>query len=124
MRIGELAAHTGLSRDTLRFYEKQGLLEGRRQANGYRDFDARSVIWLQYVRMAQTLGFSLAEIRTHGARIQAAPDQERALNQLLADKLQVVDQRLAELTALRQDIAARIGTACPLGETPGIPFQR
>lgn len=114
MRIGELATLTGLSRDTLRFYEKEGLLEGRRRSNGYRDFDAAAVVWLQYVRTAQALGFTLAEIRAHGARLCAAPDPAQALSALLSDKLCVVDQRIAELTALRQQIAERIGQACPL----------
>lgn len=114
MRIGELAQQSGLSRDTLRFYEKEGLLEGRRQSNGYRDFDPAAVIWLQYVRTAQALGFTLGEIRQHGAKLRAAEDQEQELSRLLSQKLQVVDQRIAELNTLRQQIAARIGIECPL----------
>ncbi len=114
MRIGELAEQSGLSRDTLRFYEKEGLLEGRRQTNGYRDFAPEAVIWLQYVRTAQTLGFTLGEIREHGAKIRAAADPGRELSMLLTAKLRVVDLRIAELETLRQQIAARIGQNCPL----------
>lgn len=114
MRIGELAAQTGLSRDTLRFYEKQGLLEGRRLANGYRDFPPQTLVWLDYIRTAQALGFTLAEIRTHGAALREADDSARALSDLLAEKLAVVDARIAALRALRRDIARRIGTGCPL----------
>ena len=61
MRIGELATATGLSRDTLRFYEKRGLLRAQRGSNGYRDYPAESVQWLGYLRLAQSLGFTLAE---------------------------------------------------------------
>ncbi|MET8446986.1 MerR family transcriptional regulator, partial [Streptomyces sp. NPDC005209] len=66
MRIGELAEQTGMTRDTLRFYEKVGLVEAQRLANGYRDFPPETVPWLLYVRTAQALGFSLAEIARHG----------------------------------------------------------
>lgn len=53
MRIGDMAQATGLSRDTLRFYEKRGLLRARRGANGYRDYPPDAVAWLRYLRTAQ-----------------------------------------------------------------------
>ena len=56
MQIGELAAATNLSRDTLRFYEKRGLLLSRRLSNGYRDYPPEAVQWLCYVRAAQSDG--------------------------------------------------------------------
>jgi DNA-binding transcriptional MerR regulator len=62
MQIGTLSTLTGLSRDSLRFYEKRGLLQARRSANGYRDYPEEAVQWLGYVRTAQQLGFTLAEI--------------------------------------------------------------
>src|SRR3712207_2910410 len=55
MQIGELAAATGLSRDTLRFYEARGLLTARRRGNGYRDYPPEAVEWLCYLRTAQSL---------------------------------------------------------------------
>ncbi|MEU3459223.1 MerR family transcriptional regulator [Streptomyces sp. NPDC006733] len=114
MRIGELAAQAGMSRDTIRFYEKVGLVEGRRLANGYRDFPPETVPWLHYVRTAQTLGFSLAEIARTGEELRGLPDAAEALSALFAEKIQVVDARMAELAALRADLAARAGTGCPL----------
>jgi MerR family copper efflux transcriptional regulator len=114
MRIGELAARAGMSRDGIRFYERVGLVEGRRLANGYRDFPPEAVAWLQYVRTAQALGFSLSEIARHGERLRDAPDQEQALSALFEEKIRVVDERMAELAALRADLEARVGTGCPL----------
>jgi DNA-binding transcriptional MerR regulator len=114
MRIGELAARAGMSRDGIRFYERVGLVEGRRLPNGYRDFPPETLVWLQYIRTAQTLGFSLSEITRHGERLRDAADQEQALSALLAEKIEVVDARMAELTALRADLEARVGTSCPL----------
>jgi DNA-binding transcriptional MerR regulator len=114
MRIGELAAQVGLSRDAIRFYEKIGLVTGRRLANGYRDFPPETVTWLDYVRTSQTLGFSLAEIARHGEELRDVPDTAEALSALFADKIQIIDARMAELATLRADLAARVGTGCPL----------
>ncbi|MFJ1974328.1 MerR family transcriptional regulator [Streptomyces sp. NPDC087903] len=114
MRIGELATRAGTTRDTIRFYERVGLVEGRRLPNGYRDFPPETVPWLHYVRTAQTLGFSLAEIARHGEELREAPDPADALSALFAEKIQVVDARIAELAELRADLTARVGTGCPL----------
>ncbi|WP_251092522.1 MerR family transcriptional regulator [Streptomyces sp. Caat 7-52] len=114
MRIGELAVRTGVSKDALRFYEKIGLIEGDRLPNGYRDFPPETVPWLQYVRTAQTLGFTLAEIARHGAELKEAPDSAEALSALFEDKIRVVDARMAELAVLRAELTGRVGTGCPL----------
>lgn len=114
MRIGELAAQTGMTRDTIRFYEKVGLIAGRRLANGYRDFPPETVAWLQYVRAAQTLGFSLAEIARTGEELRGVPDASEALSALFEEKIELVDARMSELAALRAELAERVGTGCPL----------
>ncbi|MFD8375736.1 MerR family transcriptional regulator [Streptomyces sp. NPDC059688] len=114
MRIGELAARSGVSKDTLRFYEKIGLIAGDRLPNGYRDFRPETVTWLRHVRTAQSLGFTLAEIARHGAELRDAPDSGEALSALLAEKIRLVDERMAALAALRADLTSRAGTACPL----------
>ncbi|MFI9150087.1 MerR family transcriptional regulator [Streptomyces sp. NPDC053367] len=114
MRIGELAARTGLSRDAIRFYERLGLVTGRRLGNGYRDFPEEAVPWLFYVRTAQALGFTLAEIRDHGEELRDAPDCAEALSALFEDKIRVIDDRMSELAALRAELHERVGTGCPL----------
>jgi len=63
MRIGQLAAQTGFSVRTIRFYEQSGLLPAPpRTEGGYRVYDQDAVARLRFVRSAQTLGLSLAEI--------------------------------------------------------------
>jgi DNA-binding transcriptional MerR regulator len=119
MQIGEIAEATGLSRDTLRFYEKRGLLRARRSANGYRDYPTEAVDLLRYIRLAQTLGFTLAEIEADlpllaqpGAEV-TAPQLRAALERKLAD----IDQRINGLHMLRGELARRLGEdvlACPL----------
>ncbi|WP_419995352.1 MerR family transcriptional regulator [Streptomyces boninensis] len=124
MRIGELAAQVGLSKDAIRFYEKSGLVESRRLPNGYRDFPPETVAWLQYVRTSQSLGFSLAEIARTGEELRDAPDQAEALSELFREKIGVIDAQMAELAALRAELAGRAGTGCPLraGEASEVSF--
>ncbi|MBK3567494.1 MerR family transcriptional regulator [Streptomyces sp. MBT62] len=118
MRIGELATRVGLSRDALRFYEQVGILTSERRANGYRDYPPEAVPWLEYVRTAQALGFSLAEITEQGEQLTEAPDQAAALSALFADKISLIDARMAELSVLRAELTARVGTDCPLRKQP------
>ena len=114
MLIGELAQAVGLSRDALRFYEQQGLLRSRRLANGYRDYPAEAVMLVRYVRMAQQLGFTLAEIGHNLPPLWEAADPGPAVMALLGEKLKDIDARIAALQTLREDLATRVGQACPL----------
>jgi len=117
MQIGELAAATGLSRDALRFYEARGLLTARRRGNGYRDYPPEAVEWLCYLRTAQSLGFTLAEIEA-GMPLLGDPATSGAeLRAALERKLADIDARIAGLAALRAGLARRLAEpldACPL----------
>lgn len=114
MLIGELATASGLSREALRFYEQQGLIRARRLDNGYRDYPPEVVTLVQYIRTAQQLGFTLAEIGDRLPAIWDAAEPGPALAQVLAAKLQEIDDRIAALQALRQTLAERVATDCPL----------
>jgi MerR family copper efflux transcriptional regulator len=120
MQIGEIASATGLSRDTLRFYERRGLLRARRSANGYRDYPPEAVDWLRYLRLAQTLGFSLAEIEADLPLLAEPESSAPQLRAALERKLASIDQRIDGLHVLRAELARRLGAdmlACPLQQT-------
>lgn len=117
MRIGEIASATGLSRDTLRFYEKRGLLRARRGDNGYRQYPPEAVDWLRYIRLAQTLGFTLKEIEADLPLLAAPEASAPQLRATLARKLDDIDQRIAGLATLRAELARRLDASmatCPL----------
>jgi DNA-binding transcriptional MerR regulator len=118
MRIGEIATATGISRDTLRFYEKRGLLRARRGDNGYRDYPPEAVDWLRYIRTAQSLGFTLAEIEAELPLLTVSPEQSAPLlRAALAAKLTEIDRRIDGLAALRGELARRLmdlPAECPL----------
>ena len=117
MRIGQLATATGFSRDALRFYEKRGLLTARRGSNGYREYPPEAAQWLRYIRTAQSLGFTLAEIEAD-LPLVADPDASApALRDALRRKLDDIDRRVRGLAALREELARRLDEAmsdCPL----------
>ncbi len=117
MQIGELAAATGLSRDALRFYEARGLLTARRLGNGYRDYPPEAVEWLCYMRSAQSLGFTLAEIEAGMPVLSDPAGSSDELRAALARKLADIDERIAGLAELRAALARRLQDpldACPL----------
>lgn len=114
MRIGELAQASQVSRDTLRFYEQRGLIAAQRSANGYRDYADDMVQLVLYIKTAQRLGFSLGEIGNSVGALWQAPDPDTAVTQLLQDKLNLIETRIAELDQLRQELQQRLGQRCPL----------
>lgn len=118
MRIGELASRAAVSRDSLRFYERLGLIRARRSANGYRDYPEESLQALLYIKTAQHLGFALAEIGEQLETLWSAPDRDQAVQELLTDKLQRIEQRMEELAALRDELRQRLASGCPLQPRP------
>jgi MerR family copper efflux transcriptional regulator len=125
MQIGELANAVGLSRDALRFYEKRGLIASIRRDNGYREYPPEAVDWLRYVRTAQSLGFTLAEIEADLPLLAAPGTSAPLLREALQKKIRSIDERIEGLSALRQEISRRLeeGMAtCPLA--PGEAFAK
>jgi len=109
MRIGQLAARTGFSVRTIRFYEQTGLLPAPgRTVSGYRDYDQDTVTRLRFVRSAQTLGLSLAEI----AEVLRIRDYQGPpctyVATLLETHIGALDARIEELTALRDELRTRL----------------
>lgn len=101
-KIGKVANQTGLSIDTIRFYEKQGLLkQSPRTEGGFRLFGASDIETLKFVRKAQELGFSLNEIREllilRGDHVPACSH----VKELLDQKLTSVEQKIMELRSLK-----------------------
>ncbi|MDU9035193.1 MerR family transcriptional regulator [Pseudomonas corrugata] len=118
MRIGELARACAVSRDTLRFYEQLGLIAAGRSANGYRDYPEDMVQLVLYIKTAQRLGFTLGEIGSSVVSVRQAPDPDRAVAELLQNKLNLIETRMTELDGLRHELKQRLGQRCPLNPCP------
>ena len=112
MRIGELAARTGLTTKTIRYYEDIGIMPApSRAANGYRDYRPEAVDRLEFVRDAQASGLSLAEI----ASVLELRGQGRAtchhVVDLLGRHLVEMDRRIEAMQASRDAYAEMIERA-------------
>ena len=107
MRIGELADRVGVNTKTIRYYEHIELLpEPARGPSGYRDYTEDDVERLTFVKSAQRLGLSLAEIsEILRLRARAEPPCDYVLGVLDA-QLADLDRRLAEMSELRRELVA------------------
>ncbi|HEU0104576.1 MAG TPA: MerR family transcriptional regulator [Vicinamibacteria bacterium] len=106
-RAGEVARLAGVSTDTIRHYERRGLLPRvRRSANGYREYPAGTEQTVRLIRNALTVGFTLEEL----ARVLAARARGevpcRTVRALAGEKLRTMDDRLAELQGARDRLQA------------------
>jgi MerR family copper efflux transcriptional regulator len=109
--IGQLAKRGGVGIDTVRYYERNGLLEPRgRLASGYRRYGELEVARLRFIRRAQALGFTLKEVKELLA-LSAQRDVGRVKRSAQA-KLRDVETRIADLVRVRDGLALLID-ACP-----------
>jgi Cd(II)/Pb(II)-responsive transcriptional regulator len=117
MKIGELAQRTGISIETIRFYEAQGLLPPpARAANNYRVYTPEHAEQLAFIAKCRSLDMAHTEIRRL-LELQANPQAScQEINQLLDEHLCHVQARIAELTELKQQIGQRCTTAASVAE--------
>ena len=109
--IGSLAKRAGVGIDTVRYYEKAGLVSPKsRLASGYRRYSDVEVSRLRFIRRAQVLGFTLREVRDLLA-LSAQRDVARVKRSAQA-KLSDVERRIAELEQIRKGLSTLIA-ACP-----------
>jgi len=115
MRIGEVANQAGVTVDTVRFYERVGVLPAaERTASGYRDYEPGTVGRIRLTRELQAIGFTLADavdaLAAHDAGGATCESERWRLDAVLGK----VDAKLAELNALRSRIA-QAQDACARG---------
>lgn len=111
--IGEVATRAGLATSALRFYEEHGLLSSERNESGHRRYHPDALRRISFIRVAQRVGLSLAEI---GAALATLPDARtptRADWERLARAWQpMLDERIALLEAMREKLDGCIGCGC------------
>ncbi|HXG33738.1 MAG TPA: heavy metal-responsive transcriptional regulator [Bryobacteraceae bacterium] len=110
MTIGQAARETGLSADTIRFYEKRGLLRSAaRTEGGFRLFGPREIEALKFIRKSQELGFSLDEIRELLFLQEGQAGACEHVRALLQAKIAHVKAKIAELRKLHSDLNHALG---------------
>jgi len=105
MRIGELANRVGITPDTIRYYEREGLLPPpKRTTNGYRDYGPETVDDLQFIKKAQALGLKLSAVREVLEISSGGEPPCEHVRATVASRLAEVEQRIKELRALRSTL--------------------
>lgn len=111
MLIGALVKKTGCSRDTIRFYEKTGLIAGKREhggTNSYKHYDDQMVDRVLLIKQAKLLGFTLAEIKGLVVAWETNTLSLREKVNIFQDKIVLVDQRIAELKKVKQYLQRKL----------------
>ncbi len=122
LTIGKLAKHTGFGIETIRFYERRGLMEEpARRPSGYRDYPPSVVKRLQFIQRSKDLGFSLSEI---GELLSLRVDEDRTCRDVLEvanAKINEIGEKIGELERMRNALK-NLASACngegPTGECP------
>lgn len=122
MRIGEAAAEAGVNIQTLRYYERRGLLrEPKRQPSGYRVYTNDTVRVVRFIKRAQELGFTLDDVED---LLRLTVDRARCehIQTIATNKLQELEQKIEALTAMKGALVQLLGqcrrrkrrVSCPL----------
>jgi MerR family transcriptional regulator, mercuric resistance operon regulatory protein len=123
MRIGELARSVDVSVETIRFYQRIGLLElPQKPYGGIRSYTSQDLQRLRFIRRAQQLGFSLEDIQ---ALLELSSSDCEQVQRLAAEKLNVVHEKLSQLRRIESVLAKTLDQCakrkgnqpCPIIET-------
>jgi DNA-binding transcriptional MerR regulator len=120
MRSSEVAAAAGVNLQTLRYYERRGLLdEPDRTLGGHRMYDAEAVTTLRVIKTAQSLGFTLTEVSEllDTARHRHRRGEGAGLQTRAREKLADVEAKIADLTVIAETLRAALTAGCDDLET-------
>jgi len=113
MRVGEAAERAGVNVETLRYYERRGLLPApERDPSGHRRYDEDTVRLLRAIKEAQAVGFTLAEIGEYLRASRRSTSASEVLRVRMAVKIDEIDGRMAGLRRMREELARVVGCAC------------
>ena len=120
LKIGEVSQASGIGIETLRFYERSGLLGNpARSPSGYRLYDEGVIERLNFIKKAQTLGFSLDEIKRiiKDAAGGASPCDD--VREVVRSRLAKLDKRMREMRRYRKELARTLEEWDRVGRAPG-----
>lgn len=106
LKIGEVARQMGIGIETLRFYERSGLL-GRpaRTEGGYRLYSSEELLTLEFIKRAQTLGFTLEQIKRIIAESRSGKRPCQEVREIVRERLNELDERLKQMRRFRNALA-------------------
>ncbi len=123
LTIGQVARQAGIGVETVRFYEREGLLAApARRASGYREFGSDAISQLKFIRQAQGLGFTLREIKELLA-LRLDPTSTRAqVREQAETKVADIERRIDELKRMKKALLPLIAACDGKGRLEGCPI--
>jgi len=122
LTIGEVAKRAGVGIDTVRFYEREGLIdEPPRRPSGYRQYPPETVPLIRFIKRAKDLGFTLREIEELSSLRDGGGKRRNEVRALAEVKLKDIDQKLARLQAMRSALWGLLED-CACGKRPSCPI--
>lgn len=118
MLIGELSIRTGFTRDTIRFYEKKGLIrdgKDERRDNGYKEYSEETAQRLKSIKLMKSFGFTLNEISELLDLIDINQATCGKVSDKAEKKIQLLDEKIKELTEIKTSL--RDGLKCCSGDS-------
>lgn len=120
LKIGEVSKRSGVGIETLRFYEKSGILSHPvRSASGYRMYDSEVLERLAFIKRAQVLGFSLEEIRQFIREKSSGQSPCAAVREVVRHRLEELDERMAEMRRYRKELSEALAEWEQAGDVEG-----
>ena len=112
-RIGQVAERTGIAASAIRYYEREGLIpRARRSVSGYRQYDRAAIRRIQAIKRAQSLGFTLREIREL-MKLRSTRAGGPKLVAFSRRKIEEIDAKIEDLQAMRTQLSAALeGCEC------------
>jgi DNA-binding transcriptional MerR regulator len=112
LRAGQVAEAAGVNRETLRYYERRGLLASPdRSPGGHRLYDEQSVLRLKVIKAAQRLGFTLDEV-AELIEVGRRRGRDSSLQTRAVQKLAEIEMRIADLSLIRANLVAAVEAGC------------
>ena len=106
--IGEFSRKTGMSADTIRFYEKRGFFSKGRQDNGYRVYNEKDLELAQLITFGKSMGFSLKDILLFSKEMSSNSINHSKIQQKLQDKIDHIDSQIDSLKKAKKLIRQKI----------------
>ena len=113
LRIGEVAARSGVASSAIRYYESEGLLPPPPRRSGRRVYDESTVDRLALIALAKSAGFTVAEIKQLVAAFRRRRPPSQRWRQLTRAKLAELDERIAEAERMKDVLRVVMACRCP-----------
>lgn len=118
LTIGKLSHHTGVGVETIRYYERSGILpKPERLPSGYRVYSRENVRQLRFIREAQTLGFTLGEIAELLSLSEDPKTDCARINEAAKSKIKQIESKIKLLRAMKKNLGV-LANYCPANDQP------